>query len=248
MVVLEQPLGARAPRARPGHHARPATRSRWCTATTARASSPPGSACSPVRRGRRRRRSTATTRLRGAVPRGARGRSRRRRAARLQPPLRRADRRARRGAPAVRPHPRQPASRSPTSCARSSRRLRDAAPRHGRAGRARGRRARPDVRARRHLQHRRRRPAVPGRRARTPVSVGETAGEGGAWGIAVLAAFLRDGRARPPQRLPRLRDLREGRDRRPSSRSPDDVAGFDAYMERHRGGLAIERAAVEALA
>ncbi len=29
---------------------------------------------------------------------------------------------------------------------------------------------------------------------------------------------------------------------------PDDVTGFDAYMERHRRGLAIERAAVEALA
>jgi hypothetical protein len=28
----------------------------------------------------------------------------------------------------------------------------------------------------------------------------------------------------------------------------DDVAGFDVYMERHRGGLVIERAAVEALA
>ena len=28
----------------------------------------------------------------------------------------------------------------------------------------------------------------------------------------------------------------------------DDVTGFDSYMERHRGGLPVERAAVAALA
>jgi hypothetical protein len=33
-----------------------------------------------------------------------------------------------------------------------------------------------------------------------------------------------------------------------STPEPDDVTGFDTYMERHRRGLAIERAAIEALA
>ena len=98
-------------------------------------------------------------RVRGALPRGARGRSGCRRPARLQPPRGRADRRPRRGPAAGRPHARQSAHPRELHARAAVRRVRHAGARHARA-RRRGRRARPDVRPRRHLPHRRRRPAA----------------------------------------------------------------------------------------
>lgn len=78
----------------------------------------------------------------------------------------------------------------------------------------------------------------------TPVSVPESAGEGGAWGVALLAAYsLRDdvgvgladfldakigegiGKALPPR--------------------PKDVEGFARFFRRYQAGLPIEAAAVE---
>ena len=81
----------------------------------------------------------------------------------------------------------------------------------------------------------------------TPVSVMETAGEGGAWGIALLAAYmLQRGRDEPLERY--LADRVFSR-QQSSTLVPDarDVAGFTAFMERYTKGLAIERAAVETL-
>lgn len=80
---------------------------------------------------------------------------------------------------------------------------------------------------------------------KTPVSVAETASEGGAWGMAVLAAYGR--RAGIP-----LADyLHDGVFPRFAADTvpphPDDVAGFAAYLERYRAGLAAERAAAEAI-
>jgi sugar (pentulose or hexulose) kinase len=82
---------------------------------------------------------------------------------------------------------------------------------------------------------------------RVPVSVGDVAGEGGAWGIAVLAAFLRDRRA--DQTLADYLDTRvfEGVELATVEPDPADSAGFDAFMERYVAGLAVQRAAVEAL-
>jgi sugar (pentulose or hexulose) kinase len=82
---------------------------------------------------------------------------------------------------------------------------------------------------------------------RTPVSVGEIAGEGGAWGMALLADFLRD------EQYDRLSDYLTSevfRKAETETVAPvaDDVTGFDTYMKRHRGGLPVERAAVDALA
>ena len=81
-----------------------------------------------------------------------------------------------------------------------------------------------------------------------PVAVGETASEGGAWGIAVLASYL----ARASETRPRRAtcDERVFAGRRASTTvepDPDDVAGFAAYLDRYRAGLAVERAAVDAL-
>jgi sugar (pentulose or hexulose) kinase len=82
----------------------------------------------------------------------------------------------------------------------------------------------------------------------TPVSVGDVAAEGGAWGIAVLAAFAA-GRA-PGQTLPDYLDTAVfvGTSLQTVQPDPADVAGFDAFMQRYLAGLPVERAAVEHVA
>ncbi len=80
-----------------------------------------------------------------------------------------------------------------------------------------------------------------------PVSVGEIAGEGGAWGIALLAAYAT--RAEPGQNLGDYLANQVFADAPLTTLAPEpsDVAGFDAYMERWTAGLAAERAAVESM-
>lgn len=80
-----------------------------------------------------------------------------------------------------------------------------------------------------------------------PVSVMETAGEGGAWGIAVLAAYM----------------MQKGKDESLDAflngkvfanqegtaimAEAEDVEGFDAFMENYKKCLSVEQAAVNAL-
>ena len=79
-----------------------------------------------------------------------------------------------------------------------------------------------------------------------PVSVGSTASEGGAWGIAVLAAY---GAQASGADLARYLDERVFASAQVATVDPDpaDVAGFAAYLDRYRAGLAVEAAAVTAL-
>jgi hypothetical protein len=81
--------------------------------------------------------------------------------------------------------------------------------------------------------------------------VGRTAGEGGAWGIAVLAAYRASagGAAAPEQDLGAYLAAEVFADAALDVVEPDadDVAGFAAFLERYSAGLAIERAAVGAL-
>jgi len=80
----------------------------------------------------------------------------------------------------------------------------------------------------------------------TPVSLLETAGEGGAWGMALLAAYLqRDNRQLS------LSDFLDtalagsiGEALRPMA---EDVEGFNAFLDRYQKGLPVEAAAVDAL-
>jgi sugar (pentulose or hexulose) kinase len=74
-----------------------------------------------------------------------------------------------------------------------------------------------------------------------PVSVAETAAEGGAWGMAVLAAFAAAGGGD----LDAFLRERVFAGPAPAASDPDpaDVAGFSAYLDRYRAGLAAERAA-----
>ncbi|UOY00360.1 xylulokinase [Blastococcus sp. PRF04-17] len=79
----------------------------------------------------------------------------------------------------------------------------------------------------------------------TPVSVGDVAGEGGAWGMAVLAAFAA-GRA-PEQTLADYLDtvVFPGAALETADPDPADVAGFDRFMQRYVAALPVERAAVD---
>jgi sugar (pentulose or hexulose) kinase len=78
----------------------------------------------------------------------------------------------------------------------------------------------------------------------TPVSVGDVAGEGGAWGIAVLAAFAASG---SDQSLAEYQDTTDftGTSLQTVEPDPIDVAGFDAFMQRYVAGLPVQRAAVD---
>lgn len=79
------------------------------------------------------------------------------------------------------------------------------------------------------------------------VSVMETAGEGGAWGMALLASYMlhrEDGEALPAFLEEKVFAGQKGTKETPCK---EDVVGFDKFMERYAKGLAIERAAVENL-
>jgi sugar (pentulose or hexulose) kinase len=80
-----------------------------------------------------------------------------------------------------------------------------------------------------------------------PVSVMETAGEGGAWGIALLASYMLHKAGDEP--LDTWLSSRVFAGENGTTMVPDqkDVEGFAAFMERYKKGLVIERAAVDAL-
>lgn len=81
-----------------------------------------------------------------------------------------------------------------------------------------------------------------------PVSVADTASEGGAWGAAVLAAYLGPAREGIPLDVYLDRDVFGGFAFETVTACPDDVAGFAAYLSRYSDGLAAERAAVASIA
>lgn len=80
-----------------------------------------------------------------------------------------------------------------------------------------------------------------------PVSVMETAGEGGAWGIALLASYMKnrvEGETLEAYLDKNVFTGDAGIEERPD---PADVAGYEKFMERYTEGLVIERAAVDHL-
>lgn len=81
----------------------------------------------------------------------------------------------------------------------------------------------------------------------SPVSVMETAGEGGAWGIGLLAAYMVNKDAGEDLAAYLENKVFAGNKGVEVQPDPKDVAGFDAFMERYLKGLAIERAAVDSM-
>ena len=80
-----------------------------------------------------------------------------------------------------------------------------------------------------------------------PVSVMKTAGEGGAWGIALLAEYM--ARRTDGETLEDYLDQKVFADMESSTIAPDpvDVAGFNKFMEGYSACLSVERAAVDTL-
>jgi sugar (pentulose or hexulose) kinase len=80
-----------------------------------------------------------------------------------------------------------------------------------------------------------------------PVSVMETAGEGGAWGIALLASYMLHKETNEP--LEAYLSDKVFAEENSTTIAPDqrDVNGFTAFMARYKKGLVIERAAVDGL-
>ena len=80
-----------------------------------------------------------------------------------------------------------------------------------------------------------------------PVSVMETAGEGGAWGIALLAAYevrKEEGETLEDYLNSKVFAGNEGTKIEPDS---DDVEGFEAFTERFKKGISIEQEAIAKL-
>ena len=80
-----------------------------------------------------------------------------------------------------------------------------------------------------------------------PVSVMETAGEGGAWGIALLASYMVHKSMNEPLEAYLANKVFAGAIGATIAPDPADVDGFTAFMERYKKGLVIERTAVDAL-
>ena len=80
-----------------------------------------------------------------------------------------------------------------------------------------------------------------------PVSVMETAGEGGAWGIALLASYMLHKATNEPLEAYLSDKVFAGENGTTIAPDPGDVDGFAAFMERYKKGLVIERAAVDGL-
>jgi len=80
-----------------------------------------------------------------------------------------------------------------------------------------------------------------------PVSVMETAGEGGAWGIALLASYMLHKSENEPLEAYLSDKVFTGEGGSTIAPDPTDVEGFAAFMERYKKGLVIERTAVDAL-
>ena len=79
-----------------------------------------------------------------------------------------------------------------------------------------------------------------------PVTCMESAGEGGPYGMALLAAYLVQ--KKPGQTLEEYLESVVFAEVRRTTLAPDpaDAAGFDRYLAQYRSGLAAQRAAVQA--
>lgn len=80
-----------------------------------------------------------------------------------------------------------------------------------------------------------------------PVTVMETASEGGPWGMALLAAYLLYGKEKASLSEYLSQHIFVKQSGITVEPKPEDVKGLESFMESYQAGLSIERAAVEAL-
>lgn len=79
----------------------------------------------------------------------------------------------------------------------------------------------------------------------SPISVMETAGEGGAWGIALLAAYLVNNAGNQTLADYLNEHVFQGNTGSEIAPTPEEVEGFNTYLENYKRGLAIEQTAVK---
>ncbi|MCI8428755.1 MAG: FGGY-family carbohydrate kinase [Lachnospiraceae bacterium] len=79
------------------------------------------------------------------------------------------------------------------------------------------------------------------------VSVMKTAGEGGAWGIALLASYMIQKEADENLEDYLQQKVFGGDEGEKMDPNPEDVKGFDEFISRYKAGFPIERAAVDCL-
>ena len=74
----------------------------------------------------------------------------------------------------------------------------------------------------------------------TPVSVMKTAGEGGAWGMAILAAYMELSNG---EKLAHFLDKKVFADMEVTTSQPEQTgsAGYKTFLERYKKGLAAEK-------
>jgi sugar (pentulose or hexulose) kinase len=80
-----------------------------------------------------------------------------------------------------------------------------------------------------------------------PISIMESAGEGGAWGIALLASYLLKKSDSEPLEVYLARKVFTGKEGVTIAPDQNDIDSFTTFMRRYKKGLIIERAAVDTL-
>ena len=79
-----------------------------------------------------------------------------------------------------------------------------------------------------------------------PITVMDTASEGGAWGIAILAAFMKEKETGETLSSYLNDKIFAGQTGTTLQPEPEDVKGFEAFLEEYKRLLPAEKAAVAA--
>lgn len=80
----------------------------------------------------------------------------------------------------------------------------------------------------------------------TPISALETAGEGGPWGMALLASYMVNGKGKSLGEY-LDKDVFGECKRTTMKAEKADIEGFNAFFENYKKGLAVEKAAIESI-
>jgi sugar (pentulose or hexulose) kinase len=80
----------------------------------------------------------------------------------------------------------------------------------------------------------------------TPITVLKTAGEGGAWGIALLASYMAEGKGRSLDEF-LASEVFASSETSTIAPTKEDIEGFDAFFATYKKGLPVEKAAAEHL-
>ena len=81
----------------------------------------------------------------------------------------------------------------------------------------------------------------------SPITVMSTAGEGGAWGMAVLALYMKEAAKGISLSDYLTGTIFAGEEGITLSADPEEAEGFDRFIEEFKAAFPVEKAAIEAL-